>query len=140
EVERVVSGQGLVNIHRALYSAGSDHFDLDALDAPMKISRAALAGESACCKEALDVFVAAYGSEAGNLALRALAVGGVYIGGGIAPRILPALITGTFMQAFRAKSPLERLLESMPVKVILNHEAGLLGAAVYAANGGRGTR
>ena len=79
------------------------------------------------------MFVDAYGAESGNLALRVVATAGVYIGGGIAPKILPALSDGTFMRAFRGKPPLEALLEAMPVKVILNAEAGLLGAAVYAA-------
>ena len=84
--------------------------------------------------ETLDLFVDAYGAEAGNLALRSVATGGVFIGGGIAPKILPALTAGSFMRAFCAKDPLEELVRRMPVKVILNAEAGLLGAAVYAAN------
>ena len=79
------------------------------------------------------MFVDAYGAEAGNLALRAVATGGVFVGGGIAPKILPALTDGRFMRAFRDKAPFDRMLARMPVKVILNAEAGLLGAAVYAA-------
>ena len=79
------------------------------------------------------MFVEAYGAEAGNLALRAVSTGGVFIGGGIAPKILPALTTGAFMRAFRAKPPLDAMLAAMPVKVILNAESGLLGAAVFAA-------
>ena len=85
------------------------------------------------CVETLELFIDAYGAETGNLALRTVSSGGVFIGGGIAPKILPALTAGTFMRAFRAKTPLEPLLDRMPVKVILNAEAGLLGAAVYAA-------
>ena len=79
------------------------------------------------------MFVEAYGAEAGNLAIRVVSTGGVFIGGGIAPKILPALANGTFIRAFRTKPPLEAMLSAMPVKVILNAEAGLLGAAVFAA-------
>jgi glucokinase len=78
------------------------------------------------------MFVEAFGAEAGNLALRGVTTAGLYVGGGIAPKILPALTTGLFMEAFRAKAPMRSLLEHVPVRVILNAEAGLLGAAVYA--------
>ena len=82
----------------------------------------------------LEFFVESYGAAAGNLALAMLATGGVYVGGGIAPKILPALETGTFLNAFRAKSPFDSMLAKMPVKVILNEETGLLGAAVAGAD------
>ena len=78
------------------------------------------------------MFVEAYGSEAGNLALRGVATGGVFIGGGIAPKILPALQNGRFMSAFRSKPPMTDLLSAIPVQVIVNEDAGLLGAAVAA--------
>ena len=78
------------------------------------------------------MFVEAYGATAGNLALTVVATGGVFIGGGIAPRILPALDSGRFIAAFVDKGPMQPLLESMPVHVILNPQAGLLGAAVFA--------
>jgi glucokinase len=134
DVEHVVSGRGLVNIHRVAHqqpcAAG---VDLDSHDAPAAISAAALEQRCAGCVETLDMFVEAYGAESGNLALRAVSTGGLYIGGGIAPKILPMLTTGAFMEAFLAKPPLDRMLAVMPVKVILNAEAGLLGAAVYAA-------
>ena len=78
------------------------------------------------------MFVSLYGAEAGNLGLRGVATSGVYIGGGMAPKILPALQDGEFMEAFRAKGVMSELVERMPVKVILNPESGLLGAAVYA--------
>jgi glucokinase len=78
------------------------------------------------------IFVSAYGAEAGNLALRAMATAGVYIGGGIARKILPALKAGRFMEAFLAKTPMTDLVAKIPVNVILNDEAGLLGAAVCA--------
>ena len=80
------------------------------------------------------MFVEAYGAEAGNLALRSVATAGVYIGGGIAPKILPALEHGAFMEAFRDKEPMVDMLRTMPVSVILNPAAGLLGAAVRAAS------
>ena len=89
-------------------------------------------GRCELCAEALDLFIAAYGAEAGNLALRTVATAGVYIGGGIAPKILPALEGGTFLDAFRAKEPLADFVATIPVAVILNPEAGLVGAAVHA--------
>ncbi len=78
------------------------------------------------------MFVEAYGAETGNLALHSLATAGVFVGGGIAPKILPALRTPAFLEAFRSKSPLTALLDAMPVSVILNDRAALLGAAVVA--------
>ena len=134
DVEHVVSGRGLVNIHRVAHQQPcTAAVDLELHDAPAAISAAAMARTCPGCVEALDVFVESYGAEAGNLALRSVSTGGMYIGGGIAPKILPALTTGAFMRAFRAKPPLDSLLAAMPVKVILNAEAGLLGAAVFAA-------
>ncbi|MBI3493367.1 MAG: glucokinase [Acidobacteria bacterium] len=133
DVEHVVSGRGLIHIHRVLHVtpcvAG---VDLDDPNAPAAISAAAFDRRCPGCAETLDLFVEAYGAQAGNLALRSVATGGVFIGGGIAPKILPALTSGAFMRAFRAKAPLEDLLASMPVNVILNAEVGLLGAAVFA--------
>ena len=82
--------------------------------------------------ETLDLFVEAYGAEAGNLALRSVATAGVYVGGGIAPKILPALQDGRFMEAFRAKGTMTELASRVPVNVILNPEAGLVGAAVFS--------
>jgi len=133
-VEEVISGPGLANIHRALHAARCDAMiDFDRPDAPEMISTSAVAGQCKHCVEALDVFVGAYGAEAGNLALRTVATGGVYIGGGIAPRILPALTTGKFLSAFRAKHPFTAMLDAIPVNVILNEEAGLLGAANFCS-------
>ena len=86
------------------------------------------------CVETLRMFVSAYGAEAGNLALRAVATAGVYVGGGIAPKILPALEDGVFLDAFRAKEPMADLVATIPVGVILNPDAGLLGAAVHGAS------
>lgn len=133
DVEHVVSGRGLLNVHRVMHRAPcAARIDLEHPDAPAHISAAALDRTCAGCVETLDVFVEAYGAEAGNLALRGVTTGGVYIGGGIAPKILPALTTGGFMKAFREKPPLDHMLRAMPVKVILNADAGLLGAAVFA--------
>ncbi|HJZ77420.1 MAG TPA: glucokinase [Vicinamibacterales bacterium] len=135
EVEHVVSGHGLINVYQVAHNLqrcrGS--VDVESHDAAAAISRAALDRTCECCVETLDLFVEAYGAEAGNVALRTVSTGGVFIGGGIAPKILPALTTGTFMRAFVAKPPLEDMLKRMPVKIILNPDAALLGAAVFAA-------
>lgn len=134
DVEHVLSGRGFVNLHRVTHQGRcAAGIDRDDPDAPAQISAAGLERRCAECVEALEMFVEAYGAEAGNLALRMVATGGVFVGGGIAPKILPALTTGAFMQAFNEKPPLTSMLEAIPVKVILNAEAGLLGAAVYAA-------
>jgi glucokinase len=136
DVEHVISGRGFFNIHPVAHRdtpclAG---VDLGDLEAPAVISAAAMERRCPGCVETLDMFVEAYGAESGNLALRTVSSGGLFIGGGIAPKILPALTNGTFMHAFRAKPPLDALVAAMPVKVILNAEAGLLGAAVFAAD------
>ena len=134
DLEHVVSGRGFVNIHRVAHAnACAAGVDLDDPDAPARITAAAFERRCAGCVETLDLFVDAYGAEAGNLALRTVATGGVFVGGGIAPKILSALTAGSFMRAFRAKQPLDAMLAAMPVKVILNAETGLLGAAVYGA-------
>jgi glucokinase len=134
EVEQVISGPGLLNVHRFTHRGGECPVvsDLDAPEAPALVSQAALGGRCQHCAEALRMFVSAYGAEAGNLALRTMATAGVYIGGGIARKILPALTNGNFIDAFRAKEPLSALVARIPVYVILNEEAGLLGAAVSA--------
>ena len=134
EVEQVLSGPGLVNLHRFSHRGGQCEMleGVDETEAPARISQAGLSGRCQQCADALRMFVSAYGAEAGNLALRGMATSGVYVGGGIAPKILPALKTGVFMEAFVTKEPMRDLLERVPVKVILNPEAGLIGAAVYA--------
>jgi glucokinase len=133
DVEHVISGRGLLNIHRVTHKDGcAAKIDLDDPRAPAQITRAGLERRCSGCVKALDLFVEAYGAEAGNLALRSVATGGVFVGGGIAPKILPAMTTGVFMRAFCAKPPLDAMLREMPVKIILNEEAGLLGAAVFA--------
>lgn len=144
EVERVLSGRGLVNLfwfthgthdlRRACRVVGPD---VDPDDLPAAIGESALHRRCEQCVEALEMFVEAYGSEAGNLALRAVATAGIYVGGGIAPKILPALETGTFIEAFRGKDPMVDLLRTIPVHVILNPAAGLLGAAMRGVELGR---
>ncbi len=147
-VEHVLSGPGIVNLYQFTHdafgppSAGQPPAPARLCDAlgdgaevselPARISKAAAAGACRQCVEAMTMFVSAYGAEAGNVALRAVATAGVFIGGGIAPKILPALQRGPFLDAFRAKAPLEALVASIPVSVILHEETGLLGAAVYA--------
>jgi glucokinase len=132
-VERVVSGPGILNVHRLTHrgtcSAG---IDVTERDAPIAISRAAIDGRCPDCAEALAVFVESYGAEAGNLALRSVSTAGVYVAGGIARGILPAMTGGGFMRAFRDKAPLNDLVGAMPVHVVLNPETALLGAAVHA--------
>jgi glucokinase len=134
EVEQVLSGRGLLNLHRFTHRGGQCAIvdNLDFPDAPALVSQAALAGRCQGCADALKMFASAYGAEAGNLALRTMATGGVYIGGGIARKILPALTNGSFMDAFLAKAPMTHVLAKIPVRVILIDHAGLLGAAVAA--------
>jgi glucokinase len=105
----------------------------DPSNLPAAIGGSAMTGRCERCVEALAMMVEAYGAEAGNLALRVVATAGVYVGGGIAPRILPELQKGTFIAAFRAKPPMDHLVGRIPVAVILNPRAGLLGAAVHAS-------
>ena len=134
EVEHVVSGRGLVNAHRVTHSGPCIAVD-DESDpkAPAAISAAALERRCRGCVDALNMFVEAYGAEAGNLALRSVATGGVFVGGGIAPKILPVMTDGRFIRAFLDKMPpFSELLANIPVKIILNEEAALLGAAVHA--------
>jgi glucokinase len=134
EVEQVISGQGLLNLHRFTHRGGECEIvpDLESPVAPALITQAALGGRCQSCAEALRMFASAYGAEAGNLALRTMATAGVFVGGGIARKILPALTNGDFIEAFRAKEPLNTLVAQIPVHVILKDEAGLLGAAVVA--------
>jgi len=137
--ERVLSGPGLVNIYEFLRDAG--HAEEPAQlaeqirsgDPAAAITAAGLAGIPALCVQALDLFAAIYGGEAGNLALKVLAIGGVYVGGGIAPKIRAKLADGTFLAAFRDKGRMAFLLDKMPVRVVLNEETALYGAGYCAA-------
>jgi glucokinase len=133
DIERVVSGIGLVHIARHIHRA--DRCEVAGRfaerDGVARVSQAASAGACAHCVAVMELFVDAYGAEAGNLALRAVATAGVYVGGGIAPKILP-LLSQRFMGPFLDKAPMTPLLAAMPVHVILNDHAALLGAAVAA--------
>ena len=136
--ERVVSGMGLTNVYDFLSEVRGVEVPkwlgvrMAAEDPNAVITECALAAKSEICEKALNMFVSAYGAEAGNLALKVLSVGGVYVGGGIAPRILEKLKDGTFMKAFTDKGRLSQLLINMPVRIILESRAALLGAASYA--------
>ena len=139
---RVLSGPGLVNVHAYLHPEGCPACGpaLDAVTGPAMVSQAALEGRCERCVETLDLFVSVYGAEAGNLALRSVATAGVFVGGGIAPKILPAMQSGAFMQAFCDKAPMADFVTRVPVSIILNDRAGLLGAAVHAGSTGGTTR
>jgi glucokinase len=136
--ERILSGPGLINLYRFLrdrrHLAESPEVaaQMQRGDQAAAISRAAMEGRCALCGQALDLFVSLYGAEAGNLALRALATGGIYLGGGIAPKIVERLCRPAFMLAFTNKGRLSPLLETIPVRVILNDRTALLGAGRYA--------
>jgi glucokinase len=137
--ERVISGMGLTAIYEFLREVRgmeepawlAERFAADG-DPNSVITELALAAKSEICQKALDMFASAYGAEAGNIALKLLSVGGVYIGGGIAPKILEKLKDGAFMRAFTDKGRMSQLLINMPVRVILDSRAALLGAAAYA--------
>ena len=136
--ERVVSGPGVFNVYAFLRdtdrgresAAVAEHLKTD--DPSAVVSRSALLGKDPLASAALELFARLYGSEAGNLALKMMATGGVFVGGGVAPKILPKLREGGFMDAFKAKGPMRRLVESIPVRVVLNDKAALIGAARFA--------
>ena len=136
--ERVLSGPGLYNIYRFLRDTGyapEPTWLTDLVrngDPAAVISEVALAGGHPLCATALDLFISVYGSEAGNLALKAFAVGGVFVGGGIAPKIRAKLTDGTFLAAFADKGRYRDLMVSTPVRLVLNPRAPLLGAAHVA--------
>ena len=136
--ERVLSGPGLHTIYQFFRDTKKNEptwfaEKLPTGDPAALIAEAALTGKPEICVQALGMFVSIYGAEAANLALKTLALGGVYLGGGIAPKILPFLRNSTFMKAFIAKGRYKRLLNTIPVHVILNPNTALLGAATFAA-------
>ncbi len=137
--ERVVSGPGLENIYAFLRERdpNAESPELKAAlgsgDAAATISSFAVEHNDTLAARALEIFCNVYGAQAGNLALTCLPTGGVYIAGGIAPKIIPTLKTGTFMHAFSNKGRMQPLLEAMPVRVIMNPKVGLIGAALMAA-------
>jgi glucokinase len=135
--ERVISGPGIHNVYDALdVPEPPDLADRirAAADPSALITESALASASPRCMRALDVFVGSYGAEAGNLALRVLATGGVFVAGGIAPKILPKLRDGTFMRAFTAKGRFADWMRRIPVNVVLDPTTALRGAAAHLAD------
>ncbi len=131
--EHVLSGPGLINLHRFTHAGPCAHVGGDETSGPAALTAAALANACPSCVEALAIFVDLLGAEAGNLAIRSVATGGLYVGGGIPPKILPALQGQAFLQAFRAKAPADGLAAQIPVHVVTHGDPGLLGAAVVAA-------
>ena len=146
-VERVVSGQGIVSMYQFLRdrkSAKESSAIAEAIrqweselgmaaktvDPGAVIAAGALEDEDALCLQTMQLFVEAYGAEAGNLALKLLPYGGLYIAGGIAAKILPLMTDGTFLHAFLYKGRMRSLLEKVPVHVVLNPQVGLIGSAV----------
>jgi len=137
--ERVLSGPGLYQIFQFLMDSGYGQVDSKLLlkieqsrDASATISEAALNETCPLCEKTLDAFVSIYGAEAGNLALKAKTTGGVYLGGGIAPKILKKITDGTFLEAFFEKGRMEPLMRSIPVHVVLEPKTALRGAAYLA--------
>jgi len=150
-VERVASGTGIASIYQFIRDT-DPHEESSAMtemyqqwareigkkdksvDLSAAVSKAALAGNDFLCEQAMNLFITAYGAEAGNLALKILPYGGLYVAGGIAPKILPLLQQGAFMKAFCSKGRMRSVLEKVPVHVILNPRVGLIGAALQGVN------
>ncbi|MEE9494587.1 MAG: glucokinase [Gammaproteobacteria bacterium] len=136
--EQVLSGHGLVHIHNFLClqqggkTANERVEEMQQDDAASVISQCAAAGDDEVCVQALEMFVTLFGAEAGNLALKMMARGGLFIGGGIASKNSQFFTQEHFMQAFLAKGRMQPLLETMPVKLILNNRTALYGPALYA--------
>jgi len=138
--ERVLSGDGLVNLAEALSEltgvkpgeAVAEKIAHDRANAPAAITAAAVAGDP-LCRQVVELFCKLYGAEAGNLALKTLATGGVYVAGGIAPKILDFMKDGRFRAAFVDKGRMRPMLERMPVQIVLDTRVGVLGAATLAA-------
>jgi glucokinase len=136
--ERVLSGPGLADVYgflRAESGAPEPRWLAERLaadDPGAVVTQAGLAGDDAVCADALELFASLYGAEAGNMALRGLALGGVFVGGGIAPRIRPVLERGGFVEAFCDKGRFRAFNEAIPVALATNPRAALIGAARYA--------
>jgi glucokinase len=131
--ELLLAGRGFLTLHEFLNpSVRHASFEQPGIDPAPEITERGLDGSCSVCVEVLDLFTTLYGAEAGNLALKALARGGVFVAGGIAPKILPKMKAGNFMRAFREKEKFEELLSRVPVQLVLNQEAPLIGAAAEA--------
>jgi len=132
--EMVLSGRGFLTLHEFLDPrVRHPGFDDAATDPAPEITSRALDGSCSVCVQALDMWVSLYGAEAGNLALKSLSLGGLFVAGGIAARILPKMTDGTFLRAFCLKSKFADLLSHIPVQVVLTDESPLLGAAAESA-------
>lgn len=136
--ERILSGPGIKNVYDFLRDTHkSDEPEwlrkqMDAApDAPALISQLALEGKAAICDQALSIFVSVFGAETGNCALKFMSTGGIFIGGSIAAKIVPKMKDPVFMQSFLDKGRMETLLKDMPVKIVLNDDCGIIGAARY---------
>lgn len=148
-VERVVSGTGIASIYQffrdtnpreesvamaEIYETWASEMGKKdkTVDLAAEVSKAALSGSDFLCEQTMNLFISAYGAEAGNLALKILPYGGLYVAGGIAPKILPMLQQGVFMKAFSSKGRMRPLIEKIPVRVILDPKVALIGAALTA--------
>jgi glucokinase len=137
--ERILSGPGLVNVYEFLRESGSGpepeelRREIDTGDAAAAISRAALNRTCRLAENSLDLWISVYGAEASNLALKVMSTGGLFLSGGISPKILSQLQGSRFMENFLDKGRMRPLVESIPVCVVTNEKAGLLGAARCAA-------
>jgi len=142
--ERALSGPGLVNVYEFLRDTGSEKEQPELAaavktdDAAAAISHAALNNSCPIAVKALDIWITVYGAEASNLALKTMATGGLFLSGGISPKILPKLTGPLFMQSFLDKGRLRHLVEAVPVQVVTNEKSGLLGAARCASVRGKG--
>jgi len=137
--ERVLSGPGLHAIYDYVRDSKKNEptwlaEQIKAGDPAAAIAEAGLKGQADIAKQALDLFASIYGAEAGNLALKGMTLNGVYVGGGIAPKLLAKLKDGTFMKSFTNKGRYKRVMSSIPVKVVMNQKTALLGAASVAAS------
>ena len=136
--EHILSGSGIYNIYEFLRDTGHGEEppwlkkEIRKGDPAAAISEVALSGKSDLCARTLDLFVSIYGAEAGNLSLKVMATRGLFVGGGIAPKILNKQNGDLFMEAFVSKGRLKDLMEGIPVRVILNDRTALLGAASFA--------
>jgi len=138
--EEIVSGRGFRTIHQIIFP-GVQHrwFDDPEVDAAARITQQGLAGECHACSETLQIWTEAYGAEAGNMALRILPFGGVYVAGGIALKILTKLRDGSFVRSFSDKQKLSTQLAKIPIFVVLNEDAPVLGSAHAALAALQGT-
>ena len=144
-VERVVSGQGIASIYQFLRDSKfapetpeiAERIKLwereskKTIDPAAIISQAAFKQSDRLCEKTMDIFIEAYGAETGNLALKLLSYGGIYIAGGIAGKILPLMQDGRFLDTFKDKGRVSTLIEAIPVHIVLNPQVGLVGSVLY---------